>query len=69
MSENAARNFMRVATLYGSKSSMLADLTPSVLYELAAPPTQVPVRQIVDRKIVFEVIVRWFRPKEPAHDG
>lgn len=50
MSENAARNFMRVATRYGSKSANIADLTPSVLYELAAPSTPEPVRQIVEQK-------------------
>lgn len=48
MSENAARNFMRVATVYAGKSAMIADFSPTVLYELAAPSTPEPVRRAVE---------------------
>ena len=50
MSESAAGRFMKVATVYGGKSVNLTNLTPSVLYELAAPSTPEPVRQIVEQK-------------------
>lgn len=52
MSENTARRFMDVARVYGSKSSTVADLTPSALYELAAPSTPQPVRDAVDTLLV-----------------
>lgn len=49
MSEDTARNFMRVAGRYG-KSGNIPDLTPSALYELAAPSTPEPVRQQIEAK-------------------
>lgn len=49
MGEDTARNFMRVAGRYG-KSGNIPDLTPSVLYELAAPSTPEPVRQQIEAK-------------------
>jgi hypothetical protein len=38
MHENTARNFMRVAEMFG-KSTTVVDLPPTVLYALAAPST------------------------------
>jgi hypothetical protein len=38
MSETTARNFVNVATRF-SKSATVADLSPRILYELAAPST------------------------------
>jgi len=50
MGERAARNFMSVAERYGSKSAIIADLPPTVLYELAAPSTSDAVRDIIENK-------------------
>ncbi len=50
MSESAAGRFMKVGSVYGSKSVNLTNLTPSVLYELAAPSTPEPVRQAIEQK-------------------
>lgn len=50
LSEWAVRNFMNVANKYGSKSGNFPDLPASVLYELSAPSTPEPVRQIIEAK-------------------
>lgn len=50
MHENTALNFMRVAKTFGSKSTTIVDLPPTVLYALAAPSTPEPVREEVIQK-------------------
>lgn len=52
MSENTARNFMRVASVYGSKSATVADLPARALYELAAPSTPQEVRDQVEELVL-----------------
>lgn len=49
MSRTASFNFMRVAEKYG-KCSIIEHLTPTVLYELAAPSTSDEVREVVEAK-------------------
>lgn len=39
MSERQALNFTRVATRFENKSAIIADLSPTIIYELAAPST------------------------------
>ena len=39
MAERSAQNFMQVARRFGDKSAIIADLAPTILYELAAPST------------------------------
>lgn len=56
MSEYSARNFMRVAEVYGKRGSV-PDLPLSALYELAAPKTPVEVREEVDRLLAAGEIV------------
>ena len=51
MSEWTARNFMRVADVYG-KSGTVPDLKPKALYELAAPSTPPEVRSEVEALLV-----------------
>jgi len=41
---------MSVAESYGGKSNNLLNLTPAVLYGLAAPSTPEPVREIVEAR-------------------
>lgn len=50
MSDQTARNFMNVAQRYSDKSKTVLDLSPRVLYELAAPSTPEPIRQAVEAK-------------------
>lgn len=52
MAERTARRFMEVATAYASKSATVADLTPTALYELAAPSTPQPIRDEVEALLV-----------------
>lgn len=52
MAERTARNFMRVAEVYGGKSASLADLGKEALYELAAPSTPQPIRDEVEALLV-----------------
>ncbi len=47
MSEDTARNFMRVASVYGGKSGIIPDLAPTALYELVAPSTSKTVREAI----------------------
>ncbi|MCW5697332.1 MAG: DUF3102 domain-containing protein [Bauldia sp.] len=58
MSDRAARNFMDVADRFGSvKSETISDLTPTVLYALAAPSTPDEVREeVVQRAAAGESI-------------
>ncbi|MEY9782287.1 hypothetical protein [Sinorhizobium fredii] len=39
MAERTARNFISVATRFGDKTAIVADLQPTVVYALAAPST------------------------------
>ncbi|WP_116654437.1 DUF3102 domain-containing protein [Pelagibacterium sediminicola] len=50
MTDRTAARFMQVAEVYGNKFDIMSNLTPTVLYELAAPSTPEPVRQIVEAK-------------------
>lgn len=50
MKQAAAYRFMQVAENYGGKLINFVNLSPSVLYELAAPSTPEPVRQAVEAK-------------------
>jgi len=52
MSERQARNFTRVATRFETKSAIIADLSPTIIYELAAPSTS---DEIVDGVISGEI--------------
>jgi DNA repair exonuclease SbcCD ATPase subunit len=47
MSDRHARNFMAVATRFSNKSEIISDLSPTILYELAAPSTPDEVIQEV----------------------
>lgn len=49
MSDDTARNFMRVAEVYGDNFRTVRDLPPTALYELAATPPE--VREEVGRMI------------------
>ncbi|MCC0067115.1 MAG: DUF3102 domain-containing protein [Rhodovulum sp.] len=49
MTDQSARRFMQVAERYG-KSNIMLDLTPTALFELAAPSTPEPVRELVEAK-------------------
>lgn len=51
MTEQHARRFMHVAEVYGGKANIMFDLTPTALYELAAPSTPPEVRAEVERRI------------------
>lgn len=50
MSERTARRFVEVAGMVVGKSATVADLTPAVLYALAAASTEEPVRDEVLRR-------------------
>src|SRR5260221_10380652 len=50
MSERQARNFMHVATRFGTKPEILADLSLTVIYALAAPSTSQAVLDQVESK-------------------
>src|SRR5260370_2658783 len=50
MSERQARNFMHVATRFGTKPEILADLSLTVIYALAAPSTSQAVIEQVESK-------------------
>lgn len=50
MTDRAARKFIEVGKRYGSKSEIISDLSPTVLYELSAPSTPEPVRQVIEAK-------------------
>src|SRR5258707_9221360 len=50
MSERQARNFMHVATRFGTKPEILADLSLTVIYALAAPSTSQAVIDQVESK-------------------
>lgn len=52
MSERHARNFMRVAARFGDKSEIIADLSVTILYELAAPSTPDTVVEQVENGII-----------------
>ncbi len=51
MTDQTARNFMRVAERFSGKSKMILDLPPTALYELAAPSTPEPVRAQVEARV------------------
>jgi Protein of unknown function (DUF3102) len=51
MSENTATRMMNVARVFGGKSASVEDLTPTALYELAAPSTPLEVRIEIDKRI------------------
>lgn len=51
MSDKTAQKMMNVAQVYGGKSELSSNLPLSVYYELAAPSTPEPVRQIVEQKV------------------
>lgn len=51
MGEHTARRFMGVARQYSDKSSIVRDLDPTALYELAAPKTPEEVREEVEKMI------------------
>lgn len=46
-SERTARNYMRTAEVFGSKSAIVSDLPISTIYKLAAPSTPADVRDKV----------------------
>jgi polyhydroxyalkanoate synthesis regulator phasin len=50
MSERQARNFMHVAARFGTKPEVLADLSLTVIYALAAPSTSQAVLEQVESK-------------------
>jgi hypothetical protein len=50
MHEQSARRFMQVADRFGKSNTML-DLTPTALYELAAPSTPPEVQAEVARTV------------------
>ena len=50
MSERQARNFMHVATRFGTKPEIIADLSLTVIYALAAPSTSQAVIDQVESK-------------------
>ena len=50
MTGQTARRFMQVAETYGSKSNIMLNLPPTVLYELAAPSTVETVRDVIEQK-------------------
>ena len=52
MAERTARRFMEVATAYASKSATVTDLTPTALYESAAPFIPAEVRDRVEELLV-----------------
>ena len=51
MTERTAQNFMRVADKYG-ENAIIADLSPTVLYVLAAPSTPEEVSTAVADKVM-----------------
>ncbi|WPE22456.1 DUF3102 domain-containing protein [Shinella zoogloeoides] len=51
MSEHTARRFMGVARQFGDKTSIVRDLDPTALYELAAPKTPIEVREEIEKMI------------------
>jgi DNA repair exonuclease SbcCD ATPase subunit len=51
MAERTARNFISVHSVYGGKSAIVADLNLNALYELAAPSTPEPVRELIEQKL------------------
>jgi hypothetical protein len=51
MGAHTARRFMGVAEEFGDKTRIVRDLTPTALYELAAPKTPLEVREEVERMI------------------
>ncbi|WP_052817797.1 DUF3102 domain-containing protein [Agrobacterium sp. SUL3] len=50
MTDRTAARFMQVAASYGSKFDIVSNLTPTVLYELAAPSTPETVRDMIEQK-------------------
>nr|WP_286174085.1 DUF3102 domain-containing protein [Rhodobacter sp. NTK016B] len=50
MTDRSAARFISVADTYGGKIDIMSNLSPTVLYELAAPSTPEPVRQVVEAK-------------------
>ena len=59
MAERTARNFISVAERFGAKSATVADLSPTVLYALAAPSTpDAVVEEVMDRAAAGEPITR-----------
>ena len=50
MSERHARNFMHVAACFGTRPEIIADLSVTVIYELAAPSTSETVIEQVESK-------------------
>ncbi len=57
MTERTAHRMVEAAHAYGSKSVTMSDLTPSVLYTLAAPSIPEPVREAV--KARSEIYTTW----------
>lgn len=50
MSDRTARRFVDVAKVYGTRLDPVSNLSPKVLYELSAPSTPEPVRQVIEAK-------------------
>lgn len=48
MKPTLASHFMNVANTYGDKLSIVENINPTALYELAAPSTPEPVRQQIE---------------------
>lgn len=57
MSESAAGKMMAVAKVYGGKSVMITDLSPTALYELAAPKTPIEIREEVEKMIAAGEVI------------
>ena len=59
MTDRSARSFMQVADRFASKSETVSDLTPTILYALAAPSTPEPVvDEVVERAATGERVTK-----------
>jgi hypothetical protein len=67
MSDSAANKMMSVSREFGDKSVTLTDLTPSVLYALAAPSTPEEVRTTVAEKVAAGETVSVGTPVSRSH--
>lgn len=56
MSDQTARNFMRVARAYSGKSDIVSNIDTTALYELAAPKTPIEVREEIEKMIEAGVV-------------
>lgn len=61
MTDRTARNFMSVAETFGSKSEIVSDFTPTILYALAAPSTPDDVVQAAVERAARELALRTIR--------